>query len=250
MIPNQEDGLAVSDANRNGGAGMIDGRDLPRLRARLPANSPAGLCPRCLLRLGAALAVDPAGASASGRDRVRRPSGRGSAPLRPTGPPIGAARSAPPASSSPGHCRGPRADPARVARDARPSPARPSRYQLVGEIARGGMGAVLKGRDPDLGRDLAVKVLREEHRDNPELVRRFVEEAQIGGQLQHPGIVPVYELGAFADRRPFFAMKLVKGRTLAALLAARPEPGRGPAAVPRRSSSRSARRWPTPTPGA
>ena len=64
------------------------------------------------------------------------------------------------------------------------------------------MGAVLKGRDPDLGRDLAVKVLLESHRDKPELVRRFVEEAQIGGQLQHPGIVPVYELGTFADRRP------------------------------------------------
>ena len=77
------------------------------------------------------------------------------------------------------------------------------------------MGAVLKGRDPDLGRDLAVKVLLEGHRDKPEMVRRFVEEAQIGGQLQHPGIVPVYELGTFADRRPYFTMKLVKGRTLA-----------------------------------
>ncbi len=98
------------------------------------------------------------------------------------------------------------------------------KYQLLGEIARGGMGAVLKGRDTDLGRDLAVKVLLETHRDNPELVRRFVEEAQIGGQLQHPGIVPVYELGCFADRRPFFTMKLVKGQTLAALLRARPTP--------------------------
>ena len=58
------------------------------------------------------------------------------------------------------------------------------------------MGAILMGRDPDLGRDLAVKVLLESHEDKPELVRRFVEEAQIVGQLQHPGIVPVYELGA------------------------------------------------------
>ena len=61
-------------------------------------------------------------------------------------------------------------------------------------------------------------------RDHPELVRRFVEEAQIAGQLQHPGIVPVYELGALADRRPYFAMKLVKGRTLATLLAERESP--------------------------
>jgi eukaryotic-like serine/threonine-protein kinase len=95
---------------------------------------------------------------------------------------------------------------------------RTGRLQLLGEIARGGMGAVLKGRDPDLGRDLAVKVLLESHRDKPELIRRFVEEAQIGGQLQHPGIVPIYELGAFADHRPYFAMKLVKGRTLSSLL--------------------------------
>jgi serine/threonine-protein kinase len=98
---------------------------------------------------------------------------------------------------------------------------RSSRLQLLGEIARGGMGAVLKGRDPDLGRDLAVKVLLERHHDQPDLVRRFIEEAQIGGQLQHPGIVPIYELGTFADRRPYFAMKLVKGRTLASLLAER-----------------------------
>ena len=92
------------------------------------------------------------------------------------------------------------------------------RYQLQGEIGRGGMGAILKGRDVDLGRDLAIKVLLESHQGNPEVVRRFVEEAQIGGQLQHPGVVPVYELGNFPDRRPYFAMKLVKGRTLAALL--------------------------------
>jgi serine/threonine-protein kinase len=92
------------------------------------------------------------------------------------------------------------------------------RYQFFGEIARGGMGAILKGRDANLGRDLAVKVLLEAHADKPDLLRRFVEEAQIGGQLQHPGIVPVYELGAFADGRPYFTMKLVKGRTLATLL--------------------------------
>jgi serine/threonine-protein kinase len=93
------------------------------------------------------------------------------------------------------------------------------RNLLFGEIGHGGMGAVFRGRDPALGRELAVKVLLETHRDHPELVQRFLEEAQIGGQLQHPGIVPVYELGRFADDRPFFTMKLVKGQTLAKLLA-------------------------------
>ncbi len=80
---------------------------------------------------------------------------------------------------------------------------------------------MLKGRDPDLGRDVALKVLREDFIDNADMVRRFVEEAQIGGQLQHPGVVPIYELGRFTDSRPFFSMKLVKGQTLAALLSAR-----------------------------
>jgi eukaryotic-like serine/threonine-protein kinase len=98
------------------------------------------------------------------------------------------------------------------------------RYQLHGEIARGGMGAVLKGRDADLGRDIAVKVLLEAHRGKAELLRRFVEEAQIGGQLQHPGVVPVYELGQFPDQRPYFTMKLVKGQTLARHLDQRTDP--------------------------
>jgi serine/threonine-protein kinase len=101
---------------------------------------------------------------------------------------------------------------------------RAARYRIDGEIARGGMGAVFKGRDPDLGREIAVKVLLETHQGKTELVQRFVEEAQIAGQLQHPGITPVYELGQFADKRPYFTMKLIKARTLAALLAARKEP--------------------------
>jgi serine/threonine protein kinase len=108
----------------------------------------------------------------------------------------------------------------RTLADADPS----ARLQLLGEIARGGMGAVFKGRDHVIGRELAIKILLEQHRGRPELIRRFIEEAQIAGQLQHPGIVPVYELGTFADRRPFFTMKLVKGRTLADVLAARPDP--------------------------
>jgi serine/threonine-protein kinase len=97
------------------------------------------------------------------------------------------------------------------------------RYQLQSEIARGGMGAVLRGRDVDLGRDLAVKVLLDKHARSPEVARRFIEEAQIGGQLQHPGVVPVYDIGRFGER-PFFTMKLVKGQTLAALLAERSDP--------------------------
>jgi serine/threonine-protein kinase len=108
--------------------------------------------------------------------------------------------------------------------DAMPPPEHTGdRYQLSGEIARGGMGAVLRGRDVDLGRDLAVKVLLEKYADRPEVARRFLEEAQVGAQLQHPGVVPVYDIGRFGAL-PFFTMKLVKGQTLAALLSARSDP--------------------------
>jgi serine/threonine protein kinase/Tfp pilus assembly protein PilF len=108
--------------------------------------------------------------------------------------------------------------------DAMPTPEETGdRYQLSGEIARGGMGAVLRGRDVDLGRDLAVKVLLEKYANRPEIARRFIEEAQIGGQLQHPGVVPVYDIGRFGDR-PFFTMKLLKGQTLAAILCERTDP--------------------------
>jgi serine/threonine-protein kinase len=96
-----------------------------------------------------------------------------------------------------------------------------SRYQLQGEIARGGIGVILKAHDADLGRDVAMKVLHEEHRDNSSLLARFLEEAQVESQLQHPGIVPVYDFGLQAEERPYFTMKLIKGRTLAALLAER-----------------------------
>ena len=101
-----------------------------------------------------------------------------------------------------------------------------NRYHLRGEIARGGMGVILKGHDPDLGRDLAFKVLRSDLAGKAGAVQRFVEEAQVGGQLQHPGIIPIHDLGRCADGRPFFAMKLVKGRTLADLLAERSAGGR------------------------
>jgi WD40 repeat protein len=95
------------------------------------------------------------------------------------------------------------------------------RYELRQELGCGGMGTVHLGRDIQLGRDIAIKVLLEKHQSNQEMARRFVKEARINGRLQHPGIAPVYELGAFPDRRPYFTMKLVRGKTLSELLANR-----------------------------
>ena len=97
-------------------------------------------------------------------------------------------------------------------------PERIGRYHVSGEIARGGVGSVWKARDLELGREIALKVLLNRHDGNPDATRRFVEEAQIGAQLQHPGIVPVHDMGLVSGKKPYFAMKLVKGQTLATLL--------------------------------
>jgi tetratricopeptide (TPR) repeat protein len=103
-------------------------------------------------------------------------------------------------------------------------PPQIGRYRIEGEIARGGMGVVVRAVDPDFGRTLAVKVLRERRGGDEAAARRFLDEARLCGQLQHPGIPPVHEMGTLPDGRPFFAMKLVQGETLAALLARRADP--------------------------
>jgi tetratricopeptide (TPR) repeat protein len=97
------------------------------------------------------------------------------------------------------------------------------------------MGIVLRVIDTDLQRPLAVKVMLE--RGGSASEERFLEEARITGQLQHPGIAPVHEIGRLADGRPFFAMKLIEGRTLADLLrdrwCATGSASAGPADLPR-----------------
>ena len=102
------------------------------------------------------------------------------------------------------------------------------RYRLGEEIARGGMGVVYAARDLVLDRDIGLKTLRQSPPSGSPLARRFREEARITGQLQHPGIVPVHEVGRLDDGRPFFTMKLVKGRTLAEELAERSGPADRP----------------------
>jgi serine/threonine protein kinase len=103
-------------------------------------------------------------------------------------------------------------------------PGAGDRYRLSEEIARGGMGVVYLARDLALDRDVGIKTLLHPPADGSGIVRRFREEARITGQLQHPGIPPVHDLGALPDGRPFLAMKLIKGRTLGELLRDRPDP--------------------------
>lgn len=90
------------------------------------------------------------------------------------------------------------------------------RYVIEKEIARGGMGAVVKAVDCDIRREVAVKYMLDD-RDFTHKAR-FIEEAQITGQLEHPNIVPIHELGIDAEKRLFFAMKMVRGRSLAQVL--------------------------------
>ena len=92
------------------------------------------------------------------------------------------------------------------------------RYIVGGEIGRGGVGIVHEGWDIQLKREIAVKVLLEEHKGKPSVVRRFLEEARITSRLPHPGIVPIHELGMSPDNRPFFVMRLVHGLTLEQIL--------------------------------
>jgi serine/threonine protein kinase len=92
----------------------------------------------------------------------------------------------------------------------------PAHYRVEGEFARGGMGRILLALDRRLGRRIALKELHAEA--GPGAPRRFVREALVTARLQHPAIVPVYEAGRWPDGRPFYAMKLVEGRSLDALL--------------------------------
>jgi eukaryotic-like serine/threonine-protein kinase len=106
-------------------------------------------------------------------------------------------------------------------------PELPQRYELLGLVGRGGMGLVLRVRDRALNRELALKTVRQPLPEDDPRLRRFHEEALLTAQLQHPGVPPVHELGQLPDGRPFFAMKLVRGETLAARLQARSSPADG-----------------------
>lgn len=93
------------------------------------------------------------------------------------------------------------------------------------EIARGGMGAILRAEDKDIGRNVAMKVMLDP--SDQKGLARFIQEARVTGQLEHPGIVPVHAIGRDPQGRPFFTMKLVKGRSLAEVLKGlKEEPGK------------------------
>ena len=89
-----------------------------------------------------------------------------------------------------------------------------SRYQLTRLQAQGGLGRVWLARDNELNREVALKEIHPDKAGHPEMRRRFLQEAQVTGQLEHPNIVPVYELARGQDGQAFYTMRFVRGRTL------------------------------------
>ena len=98
-----------------------------------------------------------------------------------------------------------------------PPPA-PAGFALGEVVGSGGMGVVYLAQDLSLGRDVAVKVMGERWVGDADALARFVGEARITGQLQHPGVPAVYQTGTISPGHPYLAMKLVRGETLQALL--------------------------------
>ena len=106
----------------------------------------------------------------------------------------------------PGPARRPDAD-AAAAADA-------SRFRVLRPHAKGGLGEVFVALDGELSREVALKEIQLRHAHNEESRSRFLLEAEVTGGLEHPGIVPVYGLGAYSDGRPFYAMRFIRGESL------------------------------------
>jgi eukaryotic-like serine/threonine-protein kinase len=89
-----------------------------------------------------------------------------------------------------------------------------ARYHVLEMLGRGGVGEVVAALDREVRRTVALKTLKQSTARDPILVNRFVEEARLTGQLEHPNIVPVYDLGAAPDGQPFYTMRVVKKTSL------------------------------------
>jgi serine/threonine protein kinase/tetratricopeptide (TPR) repeat protein len=156
--------------------------------------------------------------------------------------------------------------PATVAVVGRTARSEGERFQVLHLHARGGLGEVWMAEDVDLNRQVALKEIRSQQADEPQNRARFLQEAEITGRLEHPGIVPVYALGHRADGRPYYVMRFIRGDSLqhaidryhgrqptepddGAAVPADPVSGVGPAASggPSATRGKSAASSPTPT---
>jgi hypothetical protein len=113
-------------------------------------------------------------------------------------------------------------DPFRTVADASlgTSTSAGSRFRILRPHAKGGLGQVSVAIDQELGRPIALKEIQDRHADEPHSRARFVQEAEITGKLEHPGIISVYGLGHDACGRPFYAMRFIEGDSLDEAIAA------------------------------
>ncbi len=105
-------------------------------------------------------------------------------------------------------------------KDALASSDSASRYLVHRRLGSGSMGEVLLCHDERIGRDVAMKTLPPKYRSNEQARARFLREARIQGRLEHPAVVPVYDVGVDEEGSPFFTMKRLEGKTLADILKA------------------------------
>jgi len=92
------------------------------------------------------------------------------------------------------------------------------RYDVTGTLAEGEQSTLLDARDLAIRRQVAMKFIRDQDASNEEAIARFIEEGQLTGQLEHPNIVPVHEVGINQAGQPFYTLKRIRGHSLAALL--------------------------------
>jgi hypothetical protein len=100
-------------------------------------------------------------------------------------------------------------------------PARLGRYMISERLGEGSFGAVYRGHDPQLDREVAIKVPRPHRMKSPAVIQQYLDEARTAARLDHPGIVPVYDCGQTDDGRPFVVSKFIAGRNLRSELQAR-----------------------------